>query len=155
MYIDDCVYGTRALMDSDVTDPINFGSSQLVTIDELVDIVEAIAGVTLKRHYDLSAPKGVRGRNSDNTMIKQSSAGSRRFGSRTVWSKPTPGSMIGCARDIQHRSQSAPRRHGRSWSLSRICCRRQPKSRLAGSSVTRHPRPVATSGSRPPMLECA
>jgi GDP-D-mannose 3', 5'-epimerase len=70
-YIDDCVYGTRALTASDISEPINVGSSELVTINELVDIVEEIAGVTLERQYDLSAPKGVRGRNSDNTMIRE------------------------------------------------------------------------------------
>jgi nucleoside-diphosphate-sugar epimerase len=68
-YIDDCVEGTLMLTDSDVRVPINIGSEQLVTINELVDIVEAIAGVTLKRNYNLSAPQGVRGRNSDNTLI--------------------------------------------------------------------------------------
>jgi nucleoside-diphosphate-sugar epimerase len=69
MYIDDCLYGTTRIMVSDVLDPINLGSSELVTINQLVDIVEEIAGVRLKRHYNLDAPKGVRGRNSDNTMI--------------------------------------------------------------------------------------
>ncbi|SMF53414.1 Nucleoside-diphosphate-sugar epimerase [Tistlia consotensis] len=71
MYIDDCLYGTRRLLASDVTEPLNIGSDQLVTINELVSIVEAIAGITLKRHYKLDAPKGVRGRNSDNTLIKE------------------------------------------------------------------------------------
>jgi GDP-D-mannose 3', 5'-epimerase len=69
MYIDDCVAGTRMIMDSDVDVPINLGSSEMVTINGLVDIVEEIAGVKLTRRYDLDAPKGVRGRNSDNTMI--------------------------------------------------------------------------------------
>lgn len=71
MYVDDCVEGTRRIMDSDFHDPLNLGSSELVTINGLVDIVEEIAGVKLKRRYDLSAPQGVRGRNSDNTLIKQ------------------------------------------------------------------------------------
>ena len=71
MYIDDCVYGTQAIMQSEILEPINLGSSEMVTINGLVDIVEDIAGVTLERRYDLSAPKGVRGRNSDNTMIQQ------------------------------------------------------------------------------------
>ncbi len=70
MYIDDCLKGTFAVMASNILDPINIGSSQLVTINQLVDIVEAIAGVKLKRNYNLSAPLGVRGRNSDNTMIQ-------------------------------------------------------------------------------------
>jgi nucleoside-diphosphate-sugar epimerase len=68
-YIDDCLEGTLRLMESDVADPLNIGSDQLVTINQLVDIVEGIAGVTLKRLHKLDAPKGVRGRNSDNTLI--------------------------------------------------------------------------------------
>ena len=70
-YIDDCVEGTLKLTASDVREPLNIGSEQLVTINELVDIVEGIAGVTLKRNYNLSAPQGVRGRNSDNTLIRE------------------------------------------------------------------------------------
>ena len=69
MFIDDCIEGTQRIMNSDLAEPINLGSSQLVTINQLVDIVEEIAGVRLKRTYDLSAPKGVNGRNSDNSMI--------------------------------------------------------------------------------------
>ena len=71
MYIDDCLHGTRALMASDVIDPINIGSDELVTINQLVDIVEEIAGQRFKRRYNLDAPKGVRGRCSDNTLITQ------------------------------------------------------------------------------------
>jgi GDP-D-mannose 3',5'-epimerase len=56
-------------MDGDIDEPINLGSSELVTINQLVDLAEDIGGVTLKRTYNLSAPKGVNGRNSDNTMI--------------------------------------------------------------------------------------
>ena len=70
-YIDDCLDGTLRLMDSGVTEPLNVGSEQLVTINQLVDIVEHIAGMTLRRRYKLDAPKGVRGRNSDNTRIRQ------------------------------------------------------------------------------------
>jgi nucleoside-diphosphate-sugar epimerase len=70
MYIDDCLYGTRTLMASDVVDPINIGSDELVTINQLIDIVEDIAGRKVKRRYNLGAPKGVRGRCSENTMIK-------------------------------------------------------------------------------------
>ena len=69
MYIDDCVKGTQMIMASEIEEPINLGSNELVTIDQLVDLVEEIAGVKLVRRYDLSAPKGVNGRNSDNTMI--------------------------------------------------------------------------------------
>jgi GDP-D-mannose 3', 5'-epimerase len=69
MYIDDCTKGTLAIAESDIEAPINLGSSELVTINQLVDIVEEIAGIKLKRSYKLDAPKGVNGRNSDNTMI--------------------------------------------------------------------------------------
>jgi nucleoside-diphosphate-sugar epimerase len=68
-YIDDCLEGTLRLMESSVTEPLNIGSDQLVTINQLVDIVEKIAGVTLRRRYRLDAPKGVRGRNSDNALV--------------------------------------------------------------------------------------
>src|SRR5258708_18490032 len=71
MYIDDCVKGTRMIMDSDFTEPSNLGSSELVSINQLVDIVEEIAGIKLKRKYNLTAPKGVNGRNSANTLIKK------------------------------------------------------------------------------------
>jgi nucleoside-diphosphate-sugar epimerase len=69
MYVGDCVEGTRMLMASDVADPINIGSSELVTINQLADIISSIAGIEVERRHDLSAPQGVRGRNSDNTMI--------------------------------------------------------------------------------------
>ncbi len=69
MYIDDCTKGTEMILESDILEPINLGSDELVTINQLVDIAEEIAGVKLKRNYNLSAPKGVNGRNSDNTMI--------------------------------------------------------------------------------------
>jgi GDP-D-mannose 3', 5'-epimerase len=71
MYIDDCVKGTEMIMESEIDEPINLGSSELVTINQLVDIVEDIAGIKLKRTYDLNAPKGVNGRNSDNTLIQE------------------------------------------------------------------------------------
>jgi nucleoside-diphosphate-sugar epimerase len=70
MYVDDCIEGTRRLMDSAVGRPVNLGSDRMVTVDELVDIVENIAGVRLERRYRLDAPQGVRGRNSDNTLIR-------------------------------------------------------------------------------------
>lgn len=70
MFIDDCVKGTRMLVDSDFADPINIGSSELVSINRLVDIVEEIGGVRLEPKYNLSAPKGVSGRNSDNTLVR-------------------------------------------------------------------------------------
>jgi GDP-D-mannose 3',5'-epimerase len=68
-YIDDCVFGTQAILGSEIIEPINLGSSESVTINQLVDIVEQIAGVRLRRSYKLDAPKGVNGRNSDNSMI--------------------------------------------------------------------------------------
>jgi nucleoside-diphosphate-sugar epimerase len=71
MYIDDCLKGTLAILERDIHEPVNLGSSELVTINQLVDIVEDIAGVKLKRRYKLDAPKGVNGRNSDNTKIRQ------------------------------------------------------------------------------------
>ena len=69
MYIDDCTKGTQAITQSEIHEPINLGSSELVTINQLVDIAEEIAGVKLQRRYKLDAPKGVNGRNSDNTKI--------------------------------------------------------------------------------------
>jgi nucleoside-diphosphate-sugar epimerase len=71
MHIDDCLKGTMMIMASDIIEPINLGSAQLVSINQLVDIIEGIAGVKLERRYNLDAPKGVRGRNSDNTLIKK------------------------------------------------------------------------------------
>lgn len=71
MYIDDCVEGVVRLMASSVSDPINIGSSEMVSINQLVRVVEEIAGVKLKRHYVHGLSLGVRGRNSDNTKIKR------------------------------------------------------------------------------------
>jgi nucleoside-diphosphate-sugar epimerase len=70
MYVDDCVKGTMGLMNSNMHDPVNIGSAELVTINQLVDIAEDIAGIKVNRIYDTSAPQGVRGRNSDNTLFK-------------------------------------------------------------------------------------
>jgi nucleoside-diphosphate-sugar epimerase len=70
LYIDDCLRGTELLTASDFGDPLNIGSDHLVSINGVVDIVEDIAGVRLKRVYNLGAPKGVRGRNSDNTLAQ-------------------------------------------------------------------------------------
>jgi len=71
MYIDDCIKGIQDIMYSDILEPLNLGSSEMVSINQLVDIVEDIAGFKLNRKYDLDAPKGVRGRNSENTLIKK------------------------------------------------------------------------------------
>ena len=80
MYIDDCIDGTLAIMRADIAEPINLGSSEMVTINELVDIVADIAGIEVTRCHDLSAPLGVRGRSSDNTMILE----------RLGWEPSTP-----------------------------------------------------------------
>jgi nucleoside-diphosphate-sugar epimerase len=72
MYIDDCLYGTQAIMESeDISMPINLGSEEKVSINQLVDIIEDIADIKLKRHYNLRAPKGVNGRNSENALIRK------------------------------------------------------------------------------------
>jgi len=71
MYIDDCIKGIFDIMNSNIEEPINLGSSEMVSINTLTDIVEDIAGIKLQRKYDLDAPKGVRGRNSDNMLIKK------------------------------------------------------------------------------------
>jgi GDP-D-mannose 3',5'-epimerase len=71
MYIDDCIDGILKITQSQVEEPLNLGSDELTTINGLVDIVEDIAGIKLERRYNLSAPKGVNGRNSDNTLIKK------------------------------------------------------------------------------------
>jgi GDP-D-mannose 3', 5'-epimerase len=70
MYIDDCVQGSKMILAGDSNVPVNLGSDELVSINQLVDIVEGIAGVRCERKHDLTAPQGVRGRNSDNTLIK-------------------------------------------------------------------------------------
>ena len=70
MFVDDGIEGTQRLMASEVSEPLNVGSDELVSINQLVDIVEEIAGVRLERRYRLDAPVGVRGRSSDNTMIR-------------------------------------------------------------------------------------
>jgi GDP-D-mannose 3', 5'-epimerase len=71
MYIDDCVKGSQMILAGDSGEPVNLGSDELVSINQLVDIVEDIAGIRCERRYNLTAPQGVRGRNSDNTLIKE------------------------------------------------------------------------------------
>jgi nucleoside-diphosphate-sugar epimerase len=71
MYIDDCLKGVNMILTSEILEPINLGSSQLVTINQLVDMIEEIAGIQVKRIYNLNAPQGVNGRNSDNTKIME------------------------------------------------------------------------------------
>ena len=72
MYVDDCIKGVDMIMHSEdlIATPINLGSSELVSINELVSVIEEIGGIKLNRTYDLTAPQGVAGRNSDNEMIK-------------------------------------------------------------------------------------
>jgi len=71
MYIGDCIEGVQKIMSSDILEPINLGSSEMVSINQLVDLVEDIAGYQVRRVYNLNAPKGVNGRNSDNTLIRK------------------------------------------------------------------------------------
>jgi nucleoside-diphosphate-sugar epimerase len=70
MYVDDCVEGSIRVTNGDSPEPVNVGSSELVSINQMVDIIEQIAGITVRKNYKLDAPLGVRGRNSDNTMIQ-------------------------------------------------------------------------------------
>jgi len=71
LYIDDCIEATRRLMQSDFIGPVNIGSEEMVTIDELVDVVSSVSGKEIKKIYNLDAPVGVKGRNSDNTLIRE------------------------------------------------------------------------------------
>ncbi len=71
MYVDDCTEGVVKIFNSSIEEPINLGSDELVTINQLVDLAEELAGIKLKRNYNLTAPRGVNGRNSDNTKILQ------------------------------------------------------------------------------------
>ena len=71
MYVDDCIEGTLRVTAGDSALPVNVGSSELVSINQMIDIIEKIAGITVTRNYNLDAPKGVRGRNSDNTLIRE------------------------------------------------------------------------------------
>lgn len=70
MWIDDCIVGTKMIMNGDYDKPLNLGSSEMVSVNQVFDILENIANIRLRRSYNLSAPQGVRGRNSDNTLIK-------------------------------------------------------------------------------------
>jgi GDP-D-mannose 3',5'-epimerase len=71
MFIDDCVRGTKEILAGDNVEPVNLGSSELVTINQMIGILEDIAGITVTKEHDLTAPQGVRGRNSDNTMFHE------------------------------------------------------------------------------------
>lgn len=69
-WIEDCIDGTKRLADSDFRDPLNIGSAEMVSVNQLVSIVEEVAGIECERRYDLTAPQGVRGRSSDNTLCE-------------------------------------------------------------------------------------
>ncbi len=71
MYIDDCVRGSQEILAGENVEPVNLGSSELVTINQMIGILEEIAGITVKKQHDLTAPQGVRGRNSDNTFFHE------------------------------------------------------------------------------------
>lgn len=71
MYVDDCVEGIYRIMQSDYHLPLNLGTDELVTINELIDHVATVAGKSITKQYDLSKPQGVRGRNSDNDLLRQ------------------------------------------------------------------------------------
>ena len=71
MYINDCITGMEKIWSSGYKEPLNLGSSEMVSVNQLIDIISGIAGITVERQYDLTKPRGVRGRNSDNTLIKE------------------------------------------------------------------------------------
>lgn len=70
MYIDDCIRGTKDVLHGELTEPVNLGSAELVSINQMADLLEQISGTVVTRHYKLDAPQGVRGRNSDNTLFR-------------------------------------------------------------------------------------
>jgi nucleoside-diphosphate-sugar epimerase len=70
-YIDDCVEGIDRLMHSDHREPLNLGQDRMISVNELVDIVAKVAGKTIRKRYDVTKPQGVRGRNSDNTRLRE------------------------------------------------------------------------------------
>jgi GDP-D-mannose 3',5'-epimerase len=71
LYIDECVEATKRLMDSDFIGPVNIGSEEMVSINELVEIAAKVSGKIVKKMYKLDAPLGVRGRNSSNDLIRE------------------------------------------------------------------------------------
>ena len=70
-YVDDCVEGIYRIMQSDYVQPLNLGSDERITVDELVDLVAKTAGKSIRKQYDTSKPQGVRGRNSDNSLLRE------------------------------------------------------------------------------------
>jgi hypothetical protein len=95
MYIDDCTFGIDLITHCNklIATPINLGSNELVSINHLVSLIEDIAGVKLERSYKLDAPRGVAGRNSDNTFIKQVLGWEPHTPLRTGWKRHSPGSI--------------------------------------------------------------
>ena len=87
MYIDDCITGMDKMWASDYTKPLNLGSSEMVSINQLIDMIEKIAEIEVERKYDLTKPQGVRGRNSDNTLIKEITGWGRVSDCKKVWKK--------------------------------------------------------------------
>ena len=71
MYVDDCVEGIYRIMQSNWREPLNLGTDVMVSVDQLVDLVANVAGKTIKKKHDLTKPQGVRGRNSDNTLLAE------------------------------------------------------------------------------------
>ena len=98
MFVPDCVEGLLRLMASNYREPLNLGTEEMVSVDELVDLICDIAGKKLTKRHDLSKPQGVRGRNSDNSRLRTCWDGSRRRRSAMVWISPIAGSKTNCAR---------------------------------------------------------
>jgi len=71
MYVNDCVEGLIRIMASEYHDALNLGTEELVTINRLVDLVAGVAGKQIKKRHNLDGPQGVRGRNSENTRLRQ------------------------------------------------------------------------------------
>lgn len=86
-----CLVGVQKIINSDIVEPINLGSGEAVSINQLIAVVEEIAGIRLQRKYDLDAPQGVNGCNSDNALIQSIFTGSRAFLCRLVWRRRMPG----------------------------------------------------------------
>ena len=122
MWIDDCVKGTQMILDGDYVDPLNLGSSELGMVNQLVDIVEKIGGVKLKRRHNLTAPKGVNGRNSDNSLIRKLfRLGDFPWVCAMGWSKRIAGSLT--KRHRHHGLDRRDSRRRRASFLSSFCGR--------------------------------
>ena len=70
MYIDDCTEGIYRIMQSNISEPLNLGLDIMISVDGLVDLISDISGKSITKNHDLTKPQGVRGRNSDNTLLK-------------------------------------------------------------------------------------